>query len=62
MILLDVWIDERGNVAYVKIVKSIPLNGPAAIAAVRQWKFSPATRNGKPIAVVQLVGLQKTLG
>jgi TonB family protein len=58
-IILDVWIDESGDVAYVKIVRSIPLNDPAAIDAVRRWKFTPAARRGRPIAVVQEVRLQK---
>jgi TonB family protein len=58
-IILDVWIDESGDVAYVKIVRSIPLNDPAAIDAVRRWKFTPAARRGRPIAVVQEVRLEK---
>lgn len=62
IIILDVWIDESGAVAYVKIVRSIPLNDPAAIAAVRQWRFTPAMRGGQPIAVIQQVRLQKLFG
>jgi protein TonB len=58
-ILLDVWIDEEGNVACVKITRSIPMNDQAAINAVRQWKFAPATLRGRPIAVVQEVRLKK---
>jgi TonB family protein len=58
-IVLDVWIDEGGNVAFVQIVRSIPLDDTAGINAVRQWKFTPALRSGQPIAVVQEVRLQK---
>jgi periplasmic protein TonB len=58
-IILDVWIDESGNVACVKIVRSIPLDDRAAVDAVRQWKFAPATAAGRPIAVIQEVRLQK---
>jgi TonB family protein len=58
-IILDVWIDESGDVAFVQIVRSIPVNDAAAINAVRQWKFAPALRGGRPIAVVQQVRLQK---
>jgi TonB family protein len=58
-LILDVWIDERGDVACVKIVRSIPLDDQAAAEAVRQWKFAPATVGGRPIAVVQEVLVQK---
>lgn len=58
-IILDVWIDESGNVACVKIVRSIPLDDQAAVDAVRQWKFAPATIAGRPIAVIQEVRVQK---
>jgi TonB family protein len=55
---LDVWIDERGDVACVKVVRSIPVDDQAAIDAVRRWKFVPAAVGGQPIAVVQEVRLQ----
>ena len=58
-LVLDVWIDESGDVAYVTVVRSIPLNDSAAIDAVRQWKFTPATRGRQPIPVVQEVRLLK---
>jgi len=58
-IILDVWIDESGDVACVKIVRSIPLDDRAAVEAVRQWKFAPATMGGRPIAVIQEVRVQK---
>ena len=58
-LILDVWIDESGDVACVKIVRSIPLDDQAAVDAVRQWKFAPATMGGRPIAVIQEVRVQK---
>jgi TonB family protein len=58
-IVLDVWIDENGDVSCVKITRSIPVNDQAAINAVRQWKFVPATLGGRPIAVVQEVQVPK---
>ena len=59
MLILDVWIDEKGDVACVKVVRSIPINDQAAIDAVRQWKFTPASIGGRPIAVVQEVRIPK---
>jgi TonB family protein len=57
--VLDVWIDERGDVACVKAVRAMPVLDRAAIEAVRQWKFTPASLRGRPIAVVQTVTVLK---
>jgi TonB family protein len=62
VIILDVWIDEKGNVSCVEVTRSIPINDRAAVAAVRQWTFVPATLRGQPIAVVQEVRLEKRFG
>src|SRR5262245_56362685 len=59
VILLDVWIDESGNVSCVKITRSSPRNDQAAADAMRQWKFVPATLGGRPIAVVQQVPVRR---
>lgn len=56
-VVLDVWIDERGEVVCVKVVRSIPVFDTATVEAVRQWKFSPATLGGRPVAVVQTVSV-----
>jgi outer membrane biosynthesis protein TonB len=40
-------------------MRSIRWNDQAAIDAVRQWKFDPATIRGRPVAVVQEVRLKK---
>jgi TonB family protein len=58
-IILDVWIDERGDVACVKVVRGLALNDRAAMDAVRRWKFQPATIGATPLAVVQHVRLFK---
>jgi len=45
-------IDAKGNVSRVRILKGFgPKFDPAALAALRQWKFKPATLDGKPVAV-----------
>ena len=55
VIFLNAWIDENGNVAGVKVVRSIQYYDSVAIEAVKQWKFSPARLDGRAIAVVQSV-------
>lgn len=44
-------ITPEGDVTDIVVVRSIRLLDEAAVAAVRQWKFEPATENGVPIAV-----------
>ncbi len=40
-----------GTVGDVRIATSIPMLDGAATAAVRRWRFKPATLNGRPIAM-----------
>jgi len=55
IVILDVIIDERGNVTSTRVLKSVGLLDQAAIDAVRQWKFSPARLNGEAIPIVMTV-------
>jgi protein TonB len=45
-------VTAEGKVRDVKVIKSLdPSLDKQAIAAVRMWKFEPATRAGKSVAV-----------
>lgn len=44
-------IAEDGTVREVKIVGGDPTLAAAAVAAVRQWRYSPCLLNGKPVVV-----------
>ncbi|MFZ2493931.1 MAG: M56 family metallopeptidase [Thermoanaerobaculia bacterium] len=51
--IVEALIGEDGQVKDVKIVKDLPYGlGQAAADAIRQWTFTPATKDGKPIGVV----------
>lgn len=51
LVTLEVSVDEKGTVADVRVVKPLQADlDQAAIDAMRQWKFEPATRDGKPVA------------
>ena len=44
-------IDESGNVTGVRLVHALGLGlDQRAIDAVKQWKFKPAEKDGKPVA------------
>lgn len=54
-VVIQTYIDEEGQVYIAKVIKSIPLLDEAAIDAVRQWKYSPAKLNGKPVRVQNVI-------
>lgn len=55
VVILQVLVDEQGNVADVKIIRGHPLLNQAAVEAVKQWKYSPTLLNGEPVPVVATV-------
>jgi protein TonB len=45
-------IDEEGRVINVQVTKGLPMGlDDAAVAAVRQWRFQPATLHGRAVKV-----------
>ena len=52
IVILQALISEQGAVEDVEIIKGLPSGlTEAAIEALRQWTFEPATLEGKPVAV-----------
>ena len=52
VVIVEAVIDEHGDVTQVRVLKGLPMGlSTAAVDAVRQWKFSPATYDGRPVAV-----------
>jgi len=49
---VEILIDASGRVTRARIVKSVPALDQAALEAVYQWTFSPATKNGRPVATI----------
>ena len=52
VVILQATIDKNGDITDIKVLKPLPMGlAEAAVSAVQQWKFKPATLNGKPVAV-----------
>jgi TonB family protein len=53
IVILEVLIDKNGDVREANVLKPLPFGlDQAAIDAIRQWKFRPATKNGEPVDVI----------
>jgi len=51
-VLVYLWIDKKGNPTHVRVVRGVGMGlDENAVAAVRQYKFKPATLDGQPVVV-----------
>jgi protein TonB len=49
-VVIEVMIDTKGRVTNARVIKSVPGLDTAAVDSVKKWRFTPALKNGKPIA------------
>lgn len=56
-VTLRIDVSENGSVERVQPLSGHPLLIPAAVAAVKKWKYKPFIRNGKPVKVSTLLPL-----
>jgi protein TonB len=61
MVILEALIGEDGAIRELRVLRPEPLFEQAAIAAVRQWRFSPTLLNGEPVPLVMTVTVSFTL-
>ena len=53
LVIVEAVIDQTGSVTNVNVLKGLPLGlDRAAVDAIREWTFEPATLNGKPVSVL----------
>ncbi len=55
VVILEATIDAEGAVTDVGVVRSVSGLDEAAIAAVRQWRYTPTWLNGEPVPVIMTV-------
>jgi TonB family protein len=60
-VVLEALVDERGNVPDARVIRSIPLLDQAALDAVKQWQFKPATLKGEAVPAIVQIELEFTL-
>jgi TonB family protein len=52
-VLVQLIIDETGHTRDLKVVRSLGLGlDEEALKAVAKWRFKPATKDGKPVAII----------
>ena len=51
VVVLTAIIDKDGNIQNLQLVSGHPMLAPAAIEAVKQWRYKPFLLNGQPVEV-----------
>ena len=63
VVVVEAIIDEQGNVTDVKVLQGLPMGlDQAALEAVKNWKFKPATLDGQPVKVYYTLTVNYTMG
>ena len=61
VVILEAIVDQEGRIESLKVLRSAPVFDRAALAAVRQWRYSPVILNGRPERVILTVVVSFTL-
>ncbi|HEV7220177.1 MAG TPA: TonB family protein [Terriglobales bacterium] len=61
-VLLQAVISKDGSIEDLKVISGHPMLVPAAIDAVKQWKYKPYVLNGEPVVVDTQITVNFTLG
>lgn len=57
-VVIDAVIDVKGNVVEMQVLSGHPLLVPAALDALRKWKYQPTILNDEPVPVQLLVTIK----
>ena len=60
-VVMHAIIGRDGTIASLQVVSGHALLAPAAIDAVRQWRYRPYTLNGEPVEVETLITVRFVL-
>lgn len=54
-IKIEILVSTQGDVVFARVIEGRPEYNPAALVAVREWKFEPARYEGRPVQVSAIV-------
>jgi len=60
-VLLQAEISKDGSIENLRLISGHPMLAPAAIEAVKQWKYKPYFLNGEPVEVETQITVNFTL-
>jgi tetratricopeptide (TPR) repeat protein len=60
-IKVEILVSLQGEVVFARVIDGRPEYNPAALVAVREWKFEPARLEGRPVQVSALVTFEVPL-
>jgi len=60
-VLLQAEISKDGTIENLRLISGHPMLAPAAIEAVKQWKYKPYILNGEPVEVETQITVNFTL-
>ena len=61
VVVLSVIVSSSGDTDNVQLISGHPMLAPAAIEAVKHWRYQPCLLNGKPAAIETTVQVNFTL-
>jgi protein TonB len=61
VVVLQAVISKDGSIENLHLVSGHPMLAPAAIDAVKQWKYKPYFLNGEPVEVETTINVNFTL-
>jgi len=61
VVVLQAQISKSGDIENLQLISGHPMLAPAAIEAVKQWKYKPYLLNGEPVEVDTQVQVNFTL-
>lgn len=62
LVIIEATIDEHGFVTGARVLRSQPLLDAAALAALKQWRYTPTLLNGVPVRVLMTITFNFKLG
>ncbi|MGC2108028.1 MAG: energy transducer TonB [Candidatus Korobacteraceae bacterium] len=61
-VILQATIGKDGSIENLRVISGHPMLAPAAIDAVKQWRYKPYYLNGEPVEVETYINVNFTLG